>query len=86
MAKATRADRNASAAEVRAQAAQVHRLAEQVGVSDPRVRDDGTVVVHSDSPGYREVLQLSRSLSVLVGCYVHVITDDALAAGDAHPL
>lgn len=79
-------DRKATAAEVRAQAAQVHRLAEQVGVSNPRLRDDGTVLVHSDSPGYREVLQLSRSLSELVGCYVHVITDDAPAAGDAHPL
>lgn len=39
-----------------------------------------------DGTGYREVLQLSRSLSELVGCYVHVITNDAPAAGDAYPL
>jgi hypothetical protein len=34
---------------------------------------------HSEHPGYRDVVVLSQRLSDLVGCYVHVITDDVPA-------
>lgn len=86
MSKATATDRKASAAEVRARAGEVRRLADEAGVSNPRLKDDGTVVVHSTMSGYREVVDLSRRLSELLGCYVHVITDDVPAAAAAQPV
>lgn len=49
--------------EVRAHADQLHRLAGEVGVSNLRLRDGGTVVVHSDELGYRKVVDLSRRIS-----------------------
>ena len=86
MSKAITTDRKASAAEVRAHAESLRRIAKEVGVTDPRLRDDGTVVVHSEHPGYRDVVVLSQRLSDLVGCYVHVITDDVPGADDALPV
>jgi hypothetical protein len=86
MAKATTADRKASAADVRAHAEDVRRIADEVGVGEPRVRTDGTVVVHSEQPGYRDVVALSQRLTDLVGWYVHVITDDVPGADDATPV
>lgn len=86
MSQTTVTDRKASAAEVRAHADQLHRLAGEVGVSNVRLRDEGTVVVHSDELGYRQVVDLSRRISQVVGCYVHVITDDVPAAADARPV
>lgn len=79
-------DRKASAAEVRAHAEQLRQLAGEVGVSDVRLRGEGTVVVHSDELGYRQVVELLRRISQVVGCYVHVITDDVPAAADARPV
>ena len=86
MAKATTADRKASAAEVRAHTDQVRRLATEVGVTEPRLRAEGTVIVHSEQPGYRDVVTLSRRLSEVVGCHVHIITDDVPGADDAMPV
>lgn len=86
MSKATTTDRKASASEVLTHAEQVRRLAKEVGVSEPRLRPDGTLVVHSEQPGYREVVELSRRLTDLVGCYVHVITDDVPGADKALPV
>jgi len=86
MAKATTADRKSSAADVRAHAADVRRIAAQIGAGEPRVRPDGTVVVHSEQPGYRDVVVLSQRLTDVVGWYVHVITYDVLGADDAAPV
>jgi len=86
MSEATTSYRKASAAEVRTHAEHLHRVAEEVGVSDPRLREDGTVVVYSEQPGYRDVVALSQRLSELLGCYVHVITDDVPGANDALPV
>jgi hypothetical protein len=86
MTKATTADRKASASEVRSHAEQIRGLAAEVGVSKPRLRADGTVVVHSEQPGYRDVVAFSQRLTDLVGCYVHVITDDVPGADDATPV
>lgn len=71
---------------MRTHAEHLHRVAEEVGVSDPRLREDGTVVVYSEQPGYRDVVALSQRLSELLGCYVHVITDDVPGANDALPV
>lgn len=86
MSKATTSDRKASASEVRSHAQRVRQLAEEAGVSNPRLRRNGTVVVYSPHPGYREVVHLSQRLSDVVGCYVHVITDDVPAGEDAEPV
>lgn len=86
MSKATTSDRKAPASEVRPHAERVRQLSEEAGVSNPRLRRDGTVVVHSPHPGYREVIRLSQRLSDVVGCYVHVITDDVPGAEDAKPV
>jgi hypothetical protein len=59
------------------------QLAADLGLSRPRLRRDGTVVVHSDEAGYRAATRLSATASELIGTYVHVITDDAPGATDA---
>jgi hypothetical protein len=79
-------DRKATAREVLNRSADVRRLADAVGLTSPRLRDDGTIVVHSDEPGYRAVTRLSSALSELVGAYVHVITDDVPGAGSTREL
>jgi hypothetical protein len=86
MTKATVADRKASAAEVRAQADTLRQLAAEVGVTDVHLHANGTVFVHSEAPGYRQVIELSKRISSVVGCYVHIVTDDVPAAADAQPL
>lgn len=73
-------DRKATADEVRAHAAALRQLAERSSLGEPRVRDDGTLVVHTDEPGYRAVLEFAAQAAAEVGTYVHVITDDAPAA------
>jgi hypothetical protein len=86
MARATVADRKASAAEVRAHADTLRQLAAEVGVTDVRLHANGTVVVHSEAPGYRQVIELAKRISPVVGCHVHIITDDVPAAADAQAL
>jgi hypothetical protein len=80
------ADRKATKEEVRREAARILLLAGANGLTSPRLRDDGAVVVHSDEPGYRAVTRLSAAASELVGRYVHVITDDVAGAADAQDL
>lgn len=80
MPRATLIDRKAAFDEVTAHAATVRQLAADLGLSDLRLRRDGTVVVHSDEPGYRAVTRLSAAASDLIGAYVHVITDDVPGA------
>jgi hypothetical protein len=64
-------------------AAALLQLAADLGLSCPRLRRDGTVVVHSDEAGYLATTRLSATASELIGTYVHVITDDAPGATDA---
>ncbi|MDP9021427.1 MAG: hypothetical protein M3N57_01740 [Actinomycetota bacterium] len=86
MTRTTTTDRKASAEEVRKHAKALRALAAELGVDPVRVRDDGTVVVHADEPGYRQALEASARASALVGTYVHVITDDVPGAVDAQEL
>jgi len=83
MSDAAVADRKASRAEVLEHAEVIRGLAVELGLSKPRVRDDGAVVVHSDEPGYRSATRLSTAASRVVGAYVHVITDDVPGAASA---
>jgi hypothetical protein len=43
------------------------RSKSHLGLSRPRLRHDGTVVVHSDEAGYRAVTRLSATASELIG-------------------
>lgn len=79
-------DERASAAQVRAHADQLHAAAHAAGLSNVRMHDDGTLVVHSPDPGYRQVVDLVRRARAITGTYVHVITDNVPAAEGARPL
>lgn len=86
MTRATTTDRKASAEEVRQHVDALRAVAAELGVGPVAVRDDGTVVVHADEPGYRQALDMSARASALVGTYVHVITDDVPGAAGAREL
>jgi hypothetical protein len=73
-------DRKATADEVRAHAAALRQLAEHSALGEPRLREDGTLVMHTTEPGYRAVPEFAAQAAAQVGTYVHVITDDAPAA------
>lgn len=79
-------DSKATSDEVTAHATAIRDLAAGHGLSDVRLRADGTVVVHSSQPGYRAVTRLAAEASELVGTYVHVITDDVPGAVDTRDL
>lgn len=80
------ADRKATEKEVAKHRDAIRQLAHGFGLTGPRVRSDGAVVVHSSDSGYRNVFRLSAAASELVGRYVHVITDDVPGATDAKEL
>ncbi len=84
--RVTTGDRRAYKDEVRPHVAEIRRLVEDAGLGPARMLDDGTVVVHSDHPGYREVVWLAIKLAEVVGLYVHVITDDVPGAAGAQPM
>jgi len=84
--RSTVADRKATADEVRPHSAAIRQLAVDFGLSSPRLRSDGAVVVHSSEAGYGAVTRLSIAASAIVGEYVHVITDDVPGAVDAREL
>jgi hypothetical protein len=86
MSDAIAADRKATEAEVRAHADEIRRIAGGIGLGAPRVRDDGALVIHAPDAGYRSANSLSAAVSVVVGAYAHVITDDVPGAALARPL
>ena len=86
MPPSTTVDRKATATEVEAHGPAVREAASRLGLSDVRLRHDGTVVVHSTERGYRAVTRLSAAVSGIVGHYVHVITDDVPGAVGARGL
>lgn len=73
-------DRRADFAEVEKHRHELRRAVDRSALSRPRLRSDGTIIVHSEEPGYREVLRFAAEAANLVGAYVHVITDDVPAA------
>jgi hypothetical protein len=86
MSDAIAADRKATREEVLGRAEAIRRLALDLGLAGLRLRDDGTVIIHSDEPGYQVANRLSLAASRTVGAYVHVITDDVPGAASAHEL
>ncbi len=81
-----RTDRRATPDEVRSHADILKRAAHEIGLSDIRILEDGTLVVHSDDEGLREVIALVSRGREITGTYLHVITDDVRAAQGARPL
>jgi hypothetical protein len=82
----TMADRKATDDEVRTRAAAIRQLAAGLGLSQVRLRTDGTVVVHTPESGYGSVRRLSARATEMVNIYVHVITDDVPGAAGAKDL
>jgi len=80
MSYTTATDRVATRDEVLAQRDALRRLADQHGLGAPRLSASGTVVIHTDDPGYRTVRGFATAASGVVGAWVNVITDDAAAA------
>jgi len=86
MSDALAADRKATRAEVMSKAEAIRQLARSQGLAGVRLRDDGTLVIHSDEPGYRAANRFSMAASQIVGTYVHVITDDVPGAASTEEL
>ncbi|MGH3504052.1 MAG: hypothetical protein ACRDQA_24620 [Nocardioidaceae bacterium] len=81
-------DRRASWREVAARRAELRAKADACGLTEPRLRDDGAVIVQSPDAGYRLVGRFAAAAAGVVGTYVHVLTDDvpAASAADTQPL
>lgn len=86
MANTAATDHKAGAGEVHARAPEIRRLAADLGLPAPRLRDDGTVIIHATDAGYRTANHFSSAMSHIVGTYVHVITDDVRGAASARDL
>jgi hypothetical protein len=87
MSEAMVSDRRATWSEVAARRAELRRRALACGLREPRLREDGSIIVHSPEPGYRSTGRFSAEASAVVGTYVHVVTDDVpAAAGTSSPL
>lgn len=87
MSEAMVSDRRASWSEVAARRAELRRRALACGLREPRLREDGSIIVHSPEPGYRATGRFAAEAAAVVGTYVHVVTDDvAAAAGASSPL
>ena len=80
MSNLTTGDRSATREEVLAARATLRQLAERYGLAQPHVGATGTVVVHSDDPGYGPLRRYALDAAKAVGVWVNVITDDAPAA------
>lgn len=87
MSQAIVSDRRATWSEVAARRAELRREAQVCGLTDPRLREDGAVIVHAPDPGSRMLGRFAAQAAGVVGTYVHVLTDDAPATKtDAPPL
>ncbi len=80
-------DRSATLEEVLAARRALRTLAFRHGLIEPRVDASGTVVVHSEPPGYGPLHRYAAEAARSLGVWVNVITDDAPAAqADTEPL
>ena len=65
----------------------LRKLAAEHGLTEARIDTTGTVIVHSEQPGYGPLRRFATDASAQVGLWVNVITDDVPAAkGHADPL
>lgn len=68
---------SASTELIRANRDWLRRAAGAVGLTNLRVDTDGTIVVHSDRPGYGEVIDFAADATDELGYTVFVVTDDS---------
>ena len=80
------ADGKATREDVVTHASPLRESAARLGVAVYASRDDATLVIHSDDPGYKTASRLSTIAGHLVVAYVHVITDDVPGAAAAQEL
>lgn len=78
MAQLQQADRVATRAEVLAVRELLRSLLESHGLGQPRVRDDGAIVVRA--PSYRGVAEVVVPVTEMVGAHVRLILDTATGA------
>ncbi len=75
----------ASTAQLRKARRELLELAARHHVSDLRLTDDGTLVLHVDDDNtYRPVLKFVDEVTRFLGAEPHVVTDDAPALGRLH--
>lgn|GEM_PF-6217326 len=79
-------DTPATAEQVREHAAALRDAARAADVSDVRLLDDGTLVVHTSQRSYRPIMAFARRARHVVGCHVNVISDTVPDAKDAAAL
>lgn len=73
-------DRSATQAEVLSARSTLRQLTGRYGLSRPRVDVTGTVIVHSDDPGYAALMRYAEAAAKIIGVWVNIIIDDAPAA------
>lgn len=75
----------ASGKQVRKVAPKLRELAARLGLSDLRVAEDGTILLHVDHDRtHRPVIRFLNEATRLIGAEPYLVTDDAPAAGRYH--
>lgn len=77
------AERIATRPEIMAHAARLRHVLHDHGLTNPRVRADGVVIVHTDDHGYGALNHATLPCSDVVGVHVQLITDDVPGALNA---
>ena len=85
MARVGISERRAEYAEVDGHRDALREAVKRAGLSRPRLRSDGTVIVHSNAPDYSQVLTFAAEARRIVGSYVHVVTDGTPAGRSELP-
>lgn len=80
MAEVVTTDRRATKSEIEATRDRLRQLAQACGLDNARLRTDGAIVVRLQNPGYLPIGRYATEASVIVGSYVHVVTDDVAGA------
>lgn len=80
MPSTTTSDLCATRDQVLAHRAQLRQMASEEGLSRLRVDVAGTVIAHTNAPGYGPLRRFATAASGLVGAWVNVVTDDVPAA------
>ncbi len=70
------AERVATVAEVRSQAAAIRTVLADADLSHPRLAGDGSLVVHSESPRLMQLGTVTSQINAIVGQHVRVFFDD----------
>jgi hypothetical protein len=83
MSEAMISDRRASWSEVAARRGELRRRVVACGLHEPRLRENGAIVVHAQEPGYRVTGRFAAESAAVVGTYVHVPTGDVSGASAA---